>query len=170
MPDIFVSAPGSVTSLQTGGSVRGGYLTIYGEDNSFASALRNRAIITGINFKQTTSQSFMKALDKSFYVFPFDDNMGVAQVRGIIFYQRCAAGGGTIDSHGIRSVLEFYRENRLVMPESGRSLRKVRIIVGEKSYQGFLVSCNIDALGTGDASTIPTAKFNMNILTMTARQ
>ena len=81
-----------------------------------------RALLTTVDFSESSRQRFQSTLDSDIYMYVFGDNMGSMSLTGMAFLDVCTdtpvdGPTGTFapqwDEHGMSRVLRFYRESKV---------------------------------------------------------
>jgi len=99
-----------------------------------------RAIITRLLVSQQTNVQFLHTLGAAIYIYVFGDRVGMLALSGIGFNAACESpvGPGQL---GIVQTLAWYQRNRVAMTG-----RPVRVAVGTKVFEGFVVSGSWDTI------------------------
>lgn len=114
------------------------------------------ALISGVDYQQSTCQQFQPSMDGAVYIYVFGDNMGDVCVNGVAFPQLC--GGG---SEGLLEVFKFYEQNR-----ASKSPKPVTVQLGSKSIQGFLTALKTKNVSLADDPASFMANYSMVINTL----
>lgn len=131
MPDIFNSRSGYV-AIFPGERVIPGKIVLKGFEPK-------AALISSIDYNQSTNHQFQTSLDGSVYIYVFGDQMGNVVISGIAFPITC-----TGDEEGLLEVLKYYAENR-----ASKQSVTVKVSVGKSEViEGFLTAISIRGPGT----------------------
>lgn len=142
MATIFTESVGKVVAVQDATTVAN--ISPPLADLSFES---QGAIITRLAISEECSQQFMHTLGKFIYVYTFGDRMGMIQISGLVFSQKCEGTGG------IDKVRQYYQQNRLAVKSD-----PVRITIGTgTTVEAFLVKF------TGDTSDPASKIFQFDL-------
>jgi hypothetical protein len=145
MPNIFKSTPGTVATFKEEKAIPGRVALEGFEPRG--------ALITGVDYLQSTRQSFQNSLQGSVYVYVFGDNIGQVRVKGMILLATCEGGAS-----GMQDVLNYYKSNRL----SKRNVL-ITVFVADKLINGYLTGLELFANSTGDDPGTLTSNFSLTI-------
>lgn len=145
MPDIFNSAPG-IVAVFTDEKIIPGQIKIQG----FSPAA---AMITGVDYDQSTNQQFQHSLDHAIYIYVFGDLMGNVTVSGRCFPQLCDS-----DVQGMAEVLEFYKTNRASVKSD-----PITVTIGSETITGYLTGLRIRGTNAAEDPTALTSDYSLVI-------
>jgi hypothetical protein len=101
-----------------------------------------KAIITGFAWQDGVNVQFTHTMGDDIYMNIFGNRMGTLTINGVAFASVARAGivgcdsPPTVRAHGIISVIDWYRENRVSTKQSS-----IKVTVGgEASVAGYLIS------------------------------
>lgn len=143
MANLFVSAPGTVTSFQLDATV--GTISVPAEIKDPVFITRPGPVIfSQVEWVQRTNQQFANSLDGSVYIYVFGDQMGSVRVNGLAMDALCGQ-----KENGLQKVLKYYETNR-----ASKRSTPIGISIADQIVRGFLTGVQVTSVG---ATTNPQA-------------
>jgi len=147
MPLLIAEKPGSVVEVQTDVNVPGA-LVVYpdksgGEQEAGSDALtfsEHLVILTGMSYKQQTSQQILHTIGQRIYLYVFGDRISALLINGLCVANRCDDGDTAADrAHGVEKLLAWWNKYKLSVHK-----KPIIVMIGNTALRAYAADLTVE--------------------------